>query len=337
MTTYKGINGFAVQSVASDPSPLDEGQVWYNNATYAFKLASVTTSGSWATGGNLGTSRYRMGSAGIQTAGLIFGGVFPAGPPYNRNQTEKYDGTSWTSSGTMPAERFGMGSGGTQTAAIGFGGGQTEPFGSPPQVNATITFNGTSWTTPPATLNTARTYIGPAATQTAAIGFGGYIYPGTVVNNAESYNGTSWTTVTNYPTTVRDASAAGTQTAALGFAGYTPPTSSTNKIANSWNGTTWTSSPNLNNNGQGRGGFGTQTAAVAAGGGSSPAPLASVETWNGTSWTNNTATSNNLGFRGGLGTISSGLVAGGTPGNPITAVEEWTGPGVAQTKTITTS
>jgi hypothetical protein len=40
MTTYKGINGFAVQSVASDPSPLDEGQVWYNNATYAFKLAS---------------------------------------------------------------------------------------------------------------------------------------------------------------------------------------------------------------------------------------------------------------------------------------------------------
>ena len=43
MATYKGINGFAVQSVASDPSPLDEGQVWYNNATYAFKLASLST------------------------------------------------------------------------------------------------------------------------------------------------------------------------------------------------------------------------------------------------------------------------------------------------------
>jgi hypothetical protein len=51
MTTYKGINGFAVQSVGSDPSPLDEGQVWYNNASYAFKLASVTTAGAWATGG----------------------------------------------------------------------------------------------------------------------------------------------------------------------------------------------------------------------------------------------------------------------------------------------
>ena len=81
MTTYKGINGFAVQSVGSDPSPLDEGQVWYNNASYAFKLASVTTAGAWATGGNMGTARYRMGSAGSQTASLAFGGAVPIPPP----------------------------------------------------------------------------------------------------------------------------------------------------------------------------------------------------------------------------------------------------------------
>ena len=42
------------------------------------------------------------------------------------------------------------------------------------------------------------------------------------------------------------------------------------------------------------------------------------------------------GFRGAMGTLSSGLVAGGSPGS-ITATEEWTGPGVPQTKTITTS
>jgi hypothetical protein len=54
MTTYKGINGFAVQSVATDPSPLDEGQVWYNNATYAFKLAAVfQLLGRGRAGGNL--------------------------------------------------------------------------------------------------------------------------------------------------------------------------------------------------------------------------------------------------------------------------------------------
>ena len=74
MATYKGINGFAVQSVASDPSPLDEGQVWYNNATYAFKLASVTTAGTFASGGNLNTARARLAGAGTQTAGLGFGG-----------------------------------------------------------------------------------------------------------------------------------------------------------------------------------------------------------------------------------------------------------------------
>ena len=77
MTTYKGINGFAVQSVASDPSPLNEGQVWYNNATYAFKLASVTTAGTWASGGNINTARSSGGGSGTQTASLIFGGEAP--------------------------------------------------------------------------------------------------------------------------------------------------------------------------------------------------------------------------------------------------------------------
>ena len=74
MATYKGINGFAVQSVASDPSPLDEGQVWYNNATYAFKLAAVTTVGAWASGGNLNTGRTGLAGAGIQTAAIAAAG-----------------------------------------------------------------------------------------------------------------------------------------------------------------------------------------------------------------------------------------------------------------------
>ena len=56
MTTYKGINGFAVQSVGSDPSPLNEGQVWYNNAGYAFKLAGFNAA-AWSSGGALSTSR----------------------------------------------------------------------------------------------------------------------------------------------------------------------------------------------------------------------------------------------------------------------------------------
>jgi hypothetical protein len=96
MTTYKGINGFAVQSVGSDPSPLDEGQVWYNNASYAFKLAAVTTAGTWASGGNMGTSRYDGGGAGTQTAALGFGGY---NDPGFSQQIRKNNGTSWTNTG----------------------------------------------------------------------------------------------------------------------------------------------------------------------------------------------------------------------------------------------
>ena len=59
MATYKGIQGVSIQSLASDPS-LDEGQVWYNNATYAIKLAAVTTAGTWASGGNLNTTRWKF-------------------------------------------------------------------------------------------------------------------------------------------------------------------------------------------------------------------------------------------------------------------------------------
>jgi hypothetical protein len=138
MTTYKGINGFAVQSVGSDPSPLDEGQVWYNNASYAFKVASVTTAGTWASGGNLGTSRYAIAGAGTQTAALGFGGY--TDPGFSA-ATEEYDGTSWTAGGNLNTGRTGPGGAGTQTSALAFGG-----QASPGATGATELYNGTSWT-----------------------------------------------------------------------------------------------------------------------------------------------------------------------------------------------
>tara|TARA_R100001244_G_scaffold24121_3_gene24605 strand:- start:208 stop:360 length:153 start_codon:yes stop_codon:yes gene_type:complete len=38
MATYKGIKGVKVQSLASDPSPLIEGMVWYNTTTGLLKF-----------------------------------------------------------------------------------------------------------------------------------------------------------------------------------------------------------------------------------------------------------------------------------------------------------
>ena len=43
MATYKGINGYAVQTVASDPSPGDPGQVFYNTTAKSFFQSSSVT------------------------------------------------------------------------------------------------------------------------------------------------------------------------------------------------------------------------------------------------------------------------------------------------------
>jgi hypothetical protein len=57
--------------------PNVNGQVWYNNATYAFKISNFFATGAWATGGNLTTARDQLAGAGTQTAGLAFGGIIP--------------------------------------------------------------------------------------------------------------------------------------------------------------------------------------------------------------------------------------------------------------------
>jgi hypothetical protein len=167
MTTYKGINGFAVQSVATDPSPLDEGQVWYNNASYAFKLAAVTTVGTWASGGSLNTTRWLLGGVGLQTAALGFGG-YDGG--VLKNNTESYNGTSWTTVNSLNQSRaFLAGSGASNSSALAFGGNDDGPT----NYSSTELWNGTSWTANPTGLATARSNLAGCGTQTLALAFGG--------------------------------------------------------------------------------------------------------------------------------------------------------------------
>jgi hypothetical protein len=52
-------------------------------------------------GGNLGTARRELGSAGTQTAGLGFGGTTGS----NTAVTEEYNGTSWTGGGNLNTTR----------------------------------------------------------------------------------------------------------------------------------------------------------------------------------------------------------------------------------------
>jgi hypothetical protein len=73
MTTFKEIRGTAVQSVSTDPSNPEVGQIWYNNSIGVLK-GYVNLAAAWAAGGNMGTGRFGMASGGTQTAAFGAGG-----------------------------------------------------------------------------------------------------------------------------------------------------------------------------------------------------------------------------------------------------------------------
>jgi hypothetical protein len=103
MADYKGIQGFAIQNLTSDPTA-DEGQVWYNSTTNIFKETAATTAGAWASATSMGTARAELAGCGTQTAGLAFGG----GPPTTA-ATEEYNGSTWANSPPgLNTARFGL-------------------------------------------------------------------------------------------------------------------------------------------------------------------------------------------------------------------------------------
>ena len=84
MTTFKEIRGTAVQSVSSDPSNPEVGQIWYNNTIGVLKGFRGLFAGAWASGANLPSARSGGGWTGTQTAGLYFGGSTQLSPTETR-------------------------------------------------------------------------------------------------------------------------------------------------------------------------------------------------------------------------------------------------------------
>jgi hypothetical protein len=323
MATYKGINGFAVQSLATDPT-FNEGQVWYNNASYAFKLSTISTSGAWATSGNMNTGRGAIGSAGTATAGLAITGYTPT---YGTN-VEKYDGSVWTNTTNYPVATAYVTGCGTQTAALSAGGNNNGPY-----IDTVNKFDGTTWTA-----STSIPYGAEAGNlfgiQTAAIFFGGGGgggpgYP----SQSFSFNGSSWTSTPSLNNDLRYGSlATGTQTAGLAAGGGYPFTSNTEK----WSGSAWTNSgavPFTTYNCSGNG-VGTQGAAMLWFG--SPANT-TTQYFNGSTWSNQSAslTYPASGVAASGGTQSACFSAGG--GGGLATTNNWTGAGSLVNKTITTS
>tara|TARA_R110000868_G_C10781199_1_gene755506 strand:+ start:17 stop:1060 length:1044 start_codon:yes stop_codon:yes gene_type:complete len=347
VATYYDINGQKVQNLASDPSPVQVGQVWYNTTSNTAKVRGFTVSNTWASGatfpaaGPAGYISY-AGGCGTLDATLSAGGYNPT-----TSGVYKYDGTSWTTGTSMPVATQNISLNGTQTAAFAAAGNPT---------NINLNFDGSTWTyagTPPQSLSGSIFYSWwGMGTQTASLATRGGSDMSPTGGYTETWDGTSWTALGGTLNTGRQTGGAnvgaGTTTDGLIAGGYlsgpAPEASQTTNATEHWDGTSWSSVNPINQTRRGHMMRGdTSTEALIACGvnrDASPDYLNTSETYDGTSWTTQAAVPFGKLYVTGSGGNGSGFVFGGdTEGTNVpirNATAEWTG-SYAETKTITTS
>ena len=94
MSTYKGLYGFRVEVVSSNPSNPLEGEVWYNSTLGQLK-GYVAGAAAFTSGGALPTGTNGLAAAGTTNSSILaWGGKTPPGSPTNASLL--YNGTSWT-------------------------------------------------------------------------------------------------------------------------------------------------------------------------------------------------------------------------------------------------
>ena len=319
MSEYKGIKGFQVQTREIDPSPTEAqiGDFYYNSSEGKFKnISSGSGTGTWASGNNMNTARYRMqGGMGIYNAAFAVGGATP-----NKANVENYNGTSWTEVNDLPSIRADISAGGTATAGFALGG-------TPSPNSQTLEWDGTNWTTGGAfPVGCAR--AGTFGVQTAFVAVGGASdarSPSDQSVNTLEYNGSSWTAGNNYPTILANGGGGGTLTAGLMASGYTPADSS-GKHACTYDGTNWTQVADTNNTHAEHGFAQRSPNSAFLNYGGAPNSV-NTEEWNGSAWTetNNLSTGRSAG--GSTGNLNNALYFGGSSPSlsPTTtaATEEW--------------
>jgi len=322
MATYKGISGFNIKSLSSDPSNLVEGEIWYNSTSGTLKVAPLVE--SWASGGAMTTARTGLASAGTQNANVFMGGQLSNSPFAGTGATELYDGSTWTTNPNANPFTGGNNSGtGTQTAALSFGGY--------PNIQTTVEFDGSSYAAGGGLSTGRETISNNIGTQTAAVAAGGYVRsPDTYPTATEEYNGTGWSAGNTINTPGYGRAGSGILTAALLSGGIEPGQLSN---AEEYDGSSWstvTSRPYAAGN---SGTSGTQTASLAYGGDPSSA-LTTTVGYDGTTWSTRSAMTTGRAMMGSSsgGTSSSALASSGISS---TATEEFTGEVTAQT--VTTS
>ena len=323
MATYKGIQGYTVQKLSSDPTASEaEGQLWYNSTTWKFKVGTAGA-GAWASAPSLPVGIAQQACIGTATAALSAFGDLDTPVTANANE---YDGTSWTAVNAGTTARRNLAAAGIQTAGLAIGGT------SPPGNNAqTEQYDGSTWTET-GDIPSARQGLGGAGTTTAAISFGGGIGAG--VATSDTFNGTSWT-ASNSLNNARDNVGGGGVSAPDAMCAGGNTTTYTEKF----DGTCWSEVGTLNasRNEAGVTMQGSSTAFLIFG--DSQAPEGALnEQFDGTSWTELSDLATARATRG-CGTEVAALCVGGalsSGGAHTDIVEEWNDP-VYAIKTVTVS
>ena len=334
MTTFKEIRGTLIKSLSSDPSPVANGEMWYNSTSQTLKGQLLV--GAWSSGGNLSTGRYAIGSAGTFTAGLAIGGDLFGSNPGSRgsNSTEEYNGTAWTGGGNLGTSGSWRAGAGTQTAASGTAGNNYSSY-----ISTSENYDGSSWTSATSAPYAAEGSVSTGSRAASIWGGGGSSGGATSPEYPPKFfygDGEGWTAITDSNNANRYAAVfTGTQTAALLTGGSSPQTANTE----TWNGSSWTNLSAYTNVVANAGGnrVGTTGAAVLAGGGS-PVPAQSTRSshWDGTSWSTDASMAQAHNSSTSAGTQDAYYVAGGPGAAPLrNATEEYTK--ASATKTFTTS
>ena len=324
-------DGFRVQNLSSDSTSV--GQIYYNTSSASFKAVKDGGApiGTWSSGGSLNTGRKDASGFGEGYTAAIAAGGYSGGGATGA-QVESYNGTAWSETTEMTTKRGWSQSGaGTTAAGLIFGGQPLPPASG--QLSATEEWGGSSWTNG-GNLNTARSVVGGAGTQTAGLCYGGLIP--SVTNKTEEYNGTAWTEVTNLPVANYGvASSRGSaQTNAFSVGGYNPaPTTG----AIFYDGTNWTAGPSINTARSQASGAGTSSLGLVMGG-APGGSVANTEAYDGTSWSEvaDLGTARVSMGTGGKSTTNALVFGGETPPGYRTQTEEWAA-GDIEVTTLTTS
>ena len=295
------------------------------------RSVNVITGAAWASGGNLGTARYKISSAnnGTQTAALGFGGRASSGDTA-RDLSEEYNGSSWSEGNNLNNATRGAVGAGTQTAGLRAGGYD----GGPAEQDNTEEYDGTSWSN--ANDMPANMRLGAGCgTQTAAVAFGGLSSP--LSDKAVEYDGTNWTVGGTMNTGRYYLAGFGIQTAAVAAGG------NSKDDTEEYDGTSWTSVNDVTSgNTQGAAAGGILTAGLFFGGTRTSIPENTnvALTYDGTNYITTAAMSTARVALGGTsgGSNTAGLAFGGSAPPSTNATEEFTGEtSELNVKTITTS